>query len=106
MSAAVQVLSHVAIKTRDGAGAVMRRSRGRRHREDDGAIDHASCPMLHRQARTEECIWVRTPMIAPTMVRDPAHAVFLTQNPDMAPLAFVQNVKHNKILHQRFSDRS
>jgi KUP system potassium uptake protein len=40
-------------------------------------------------------------IVAPTTARVPGHAVFLTQNPGVTPLAFVQNVKHNKVLHQR-----
>ena len=39
-------------------------------------------------------------IVVPTTVRVPGHAVFLTQNPAATPLAFVQNVKHNKVLHQ------
>ena len=44
----------------------------------------------------EKCMSI----VDPTTVRVPGHAVFLTQNPGVTPLAFVQNVKHNKVLHQ------
>jgi KUP system potassium uptake protein len=40
-------------------------------------------------------------IVTPTTARVPGHAVFLTQNPGVTPLAFVQNVRHNKVLHQR-----
>ncbi len=39
-------------------------------------------------------------IVPPTIGRVPGHAVFLTQNPAATPLAFVQNVRHNKILHE------
>jgi KUP system potassium uptake protein len=39
-------------------------------------------------------------IVPPTTARVPGHAVFLTQNPATTPLAFVQNVRHNKILHE------
>lgn len=40
-------------------------------------------------------------IVPPTTARVPGHAVFLNQNPGVTPMAFVQNVRHNKILHQR-----
>ena len=32
--------------------------------------------------------------------RAPATAIFLTSDPDMAPLALMHNLKHNMVLHR------
>jgi KUP system potassium uptake protein len=34
-------------------------------------------------------------------VRVPGTAIFLTADPDLAPVAFMHNIKHNKVLHER-----
>jgi KUP system potassium uptake protein len=38
-------------------------------------------------------------VLAQRMTRVPGTAVYLTQFPDLTPPSFVQNVRHNKVLH-------
>ena len=35
------------------------------------------------------------------LFRQPGTAIFLTSNPDMAPVALLHNLKHNRVLHQK-----
>jgi KUP system potassium uptake protein len=35
------------------------------------------------------------------LYRAPGTAIFLTANPDLAPVALLHNIKHNKVLHQK-----
>jgi KUP system potassium uptake protein len=35
------------------------------------------------------------------LYRAPGTAIFLTSNPDLAPVALLHNIKHNKVLHQK-----
>ncbi len=40
-------------------------------------------------------------ILAQPLVRIPGTAVYLTQFPDLTPPSFVQNVRHNKVLHEQ-----
>ncbi|HBH80643.1 MAG TPA: potassium transporter Kup, partial [Nitrospira sp.] len=53
-------------------------------------------------------LWSRMPqldvylkdVLAQPLTRVPGTAVYLTQFPDLAPPSFVQNVRHNHVLHE------
>jgi KUP system potassium uptake protein len=39
-------------------------------------------------------------VVSKVPVKVPGHAVFMVQNPDVTPPALIQNIKHNKLVHE------